>query len=157
MPRAGTAVLALTLAALALPACGDDDDGVSRQDYAKRVNRVCDDVERTLRALDIRGAETSAEVSVLIDEVITKSRAAVDRLKSLERPTGDAREAADRFVDTLDREFETDALPALDDLRAAILSGNRAAAASAADRLGKLENAASDRYARQIGAESCAA
>jgi hypothetical protein len=78
-------------------------------------------------------------------------------LKSLERPTGDAREAADRFVDTLDREFETDALPALDDLRAAIQSGNRAAAANAADRLGKLENAASDRYARQIGAESCAA
>jgi hypothetical protein len=157
MPRAGTAVVALTLAALALPACAGDDDGVSRQDYATRVNKVCDDVERELKELDVRSAKTSAEVSALIGEVITKSRAAVDRLKSLEQPTGDARKAADRFVDTLDREFESEALPALDDLRAAIVSGNRAAAEDAAGRLDKLENAASDRYARQLGADACAA
>jgi hypothetical protein len=151
------AVLALVLAALFLSACGDDDGGVSRQDYAQRVNRVCDEVERQLKELDPTGARTVTDVTALIDDVITKSRAAIDRLKSLERPTGDARKAADRFVETLDREFERDALPALADLKGAILTGNRAAAVDAADRLSKLENAASDRYARQLGADSCAA
>jgi len=155
-PR-GTAVLALVLAALIPAACGGDDDGVSRDVYAKRVNKVCDDAERQLRKLDIGSAETSAEVGALIDDVIAKSRAAVDRLKALERPSGDAGDTADRFVATLEREFAGDALPALDDLKAAIRSGDRGAAADAAERLSELENTESDRFARQLGAEACAA
>jgi hypothetical protein len=155
-PR-GTAVLALVLAALIPAGCGDDDDGVSRDGYAKRVNKVCDDAERQLRKLDIGSAETSAEVGALIDDVIAKSRAAIDRLKALERPSGDAGETADRFVATLEGEFAGDALPALDDLKAAIRSGDRGAAADAADRLSELENTESDRFARQLGAEACAA
>ena len=155
-PR-GTAVLALVLAALIPAACGGDEDGVSRDVYAKRVNEVCDDAERQLRKLDIGSAETSAEVGALIDDVIAKSRAAVDRLKALERPSGDAGDTADRFVATLEREFAGDALPALDDLKAAIRSGDRGAAADAAERLSELENTESDRFARQLGAEACAA
>jgi hypothetical protein len=155
-PR-GTAVLALVLAALIPAACGGDEDGVSRGDYAKRVNKVCHDAERGLRKLDIGSAETSAEVGALIDDVIAKSRAAVDRLKGLERPSGDAGDAANRFVATLEREFANEALPALDDLKAAIRSGDRGAAADAADRLSELENTESDRFARQLGADSCAA
>jgi hypothetical protein len=155
-PR-GTAVLALVLAALIPAGCGGDDDGVSRDGYAKRVNKVCDDAERQLRKLDIGSAETSAEVGALIDDVIAKSRAAIDRLKALERPSGDAGETADRFVATLEGEFAGDALPALDDLKAAIRSGDRGAAADAADRLSELENTESDRFARQLGAEACAA
>jgi hypothetical protein len=118
---------------------------------------VCDDAERQLRKLDIGSAETSAEVGALIDDVIAKSRAAIDRLKALERPSGDAGETADRFVATLEGEFAGDALPALDDLKAAIRSGDRGAAADAADRLSELENTESDRFARQLGAEACAA
>ena len=158
MPPGGKAVAALMLAALTLPACaGSDDDGVSRQDYAKQVNRVCDDTERELNELDIQSAKTSAEVTALIDDVIAKSRAAIDRLKGLQRPGGAAGEAADRFVNTLEREFEKDALPALDDLKAAIRSGDRGAAAEAADHLNQLENAESDRFARRLGADACAA
>src|SRR5919109_2707953 len=156
MPRGGTAVLALVLAALILPACGGDD-GVSEEDYAKQVNRVCDDTERELNELDIQSAKTSAEVTALIDDVIAKSRAAIDRLKGLQRPGGAAGEAADRFVNTLEREYEKDALPALDDLKAAIRSGDRGAAADAADHLNQLENAESDRFARRLGADACAA
>jgi hypothetical protein len=156
--RSGTAVLALLLATLALPACGgDDDDGVSREDYAERVDRVCGDAERELRQLNLRGAETRAEITGLIDDVIVKSRAAVDRVKALERPEGDAGETAGRFVDALDREFEQEALPALEDLKNAIRSGDREAAADAAERLNALENAESDRFARELGADSCAA
>jgi hypothetical protein len=153
--RAGTAALAL--AAIVLFACDGDDDGVSRQDYAKRANKVCDRVERELRKLDVGSAETSDEVSALLDQVIARSRAAIDRLKALDPPEGEARKTAERFVGTLEREFEENALPALDDLRAAIISGDRAAAANAAKRLGELENARSDRFARQLGADSCAA
>jgi hypothetical protein len=156
MPRGGTAVLALLLAALALPACGGDD-GISREDYVHQVDRVCDQAERELNELDVRGARTSAEVTSLLDEVIVKSRAAVDRLRALERPGGDAGETAKRFVNTLQREFEDQALPALEDLRRAIRTGDRASAADAADRLSGLENARSDRFARELGADHCAA
>jgi hypothetical protein len=155
--RASAAALALALAAIALPACsGDDDGGVSRQDYAKQLDKICDDAERELQALDLGSAKTAAQVTARLDRVIAKSQAAVDRMKALEPPGGEARKTAERFVNTLEREFEKDALPALDDLRAAIMNGDRAAAADAADRLGKLENAQSDRLARQLGADSCA-
>jgi hypothetical protein len=156
--RGVTAVLALLLATLALPACGgDNNDGVSREDYAERVDRVCDDAERELRQLNLRGAETRAEITGLIDDVIVKSRALVDRVKVLERPEGDAGETAGRFVSALDRELEQEALPALEDLKNAIRSGDREAAADAAERLNALENAESDRFARELGADSCAA
>jgi hypothetical protein len=156
-PRGGTAVVALLLAALVLPACGGDDADVSREDYAERVDKVCDNVERQLRELNVGAADTPADITALIDDVIAKSRAAVNRLKALERPGGEARETADRFVDLLDREFEEKALPALEDLSNAIRSGDRRALADAADRLDGLEDAESDRFARQLGADSCAA
>jgi hypothetical protein len=158
MPLAGKAVVALMLAALVMPACGggDDGDGVSREDYAEQVNEICADVERELTELGIAGAETPAEITALIDDVIAKSRAAVNRLKALDRPSGDSGETADRFVETLERELETEALPALKDLGDAIRTGDREAAAAAAERLTRLENAESDRFARELGADACA-
>ena len=161
MPSAGKGVVALLLAALVLPACGGGDDGdggdrVSREDYAQQVSEVCADVERELSELSIADPETSAEVSDVFDDVIAKSRAALSRLKALERPSGDADETADRFVETLEREFEAEALPALEDLGDAIRSGNREAAANAAERLARLENTESGRLARELGADACA-
>jgi hypothetical protein len=157
MARGGKALLALLLAALALPACDGDDDGVSREAYADRVDKVCDDAERELNELDLRSARTSAEITALIDDVIVKSQAAIDRLRAIERPGGDDGETAERFVDSLQREFEEQVLPALEDLKRAIRTGDRAAAADAAERLSGLEDAESDRFARRLGAASCAA
>jgi hypothetical protein len=159
MRRGGMTVPALVVAALILPACGGDDDGgdVSREDYAERVNKVCDNAERELRELNVGSAETSADVTALIDEVIVKSRAAVDRLKALERPGGEDGETADRFVDTLGREFEEVALPALEDLKQGIRNEDRQTVANAARRLNELETAESDRFARELGADNCAA
>lgn len=162
MPSAGKGVVALLLAALVLPACdggGDDGDGgdrVSREDYAQQVSEVCADVERELSELSIADPETSAEVSDVFDEVIAKSRAALNRLKALERPSGDAGETADRFVETLEREFEAELFPPLEDLGDAIRNGDREAAANAAERLSRLENTESDRFARELGADACA-
>jgi hypothetical protein len=161
MPSAAKGVVALLLAALVLPACGGADDGdggdrVSREDYAQQVSEVCADVERELSELSIARPETSAEVSDLFDDVIAKSRAALSRLRALERPSGDAGETADRFVETLEGEFEAEALPALEDLGDAIRSGNREAAANAAERLARLENTESGRLARELGADACA-
>jgi hypothetical protein len=155
--RGGTAVLAFLLAALALPACGgDNDDGVSREDYAERVERVCDEALRELSQLDPRGAQSRAQITGLIDEVIVRARGAVDRVRALERPEGDAGETAGRFVGALDREFERELRPALEDLKNAIRSGDRVAAADAAERVYALENTESDRFARELGADGCA-
>jgi hypothetical protein len=159
MPLGRKALMGLMLAALVVPACGggEDADGVSREDYAEQVNEVCADVERELGELGSAGAETSAEITELIDDVAAKSRAALDRLMALERPSGDAGATADRFVEALERELETKALPGLEDLSNAIRRGDREAAAEAAEGLTRLENAESDRFARELGADACAA
>jgi hypothetical protein len=148
------ACLAAVLGVVVFAAC-DGDDG-STEEYAKRLDRVCTAVERELRELDSTRVESPGETAALIDEVIAKSRQLPRRVKAIDPPEGDDGEVADRFVRTLEREVENDAVPALEDLRDAVSRGDQAAAARAGDRLRGLDNSKSDRYARELGADACA-
>jgi hypothetical protein len=154
---APTAALALLLPVLALSACGGDDDGGGRtsseQQFAERANKVCNDVERELDQLG--GGDGANDIAKLIDEVIAKSRDAVERLKALERPEGAAGQTAEEFVSALDTEIEDRAVPALEDLRDAVREKDRQAAADAGKRLQELEGAKSDRLAGELGATAC--
>jgi hypothetical protein len=156
MPRRwrGTG-LALIVSVLGLGGCAGDD--ISEEAYAERVNLVCRSIESELNQLARASPESAGETAELIDDVIGKSRAAVTRLKAIERPDGAGREAADRFVTTLERELEQQAIPALEDLRTAVKGQDREAAADAAARLERLERSESDRRARAVGADACAA
>ena len=153
LPSRRTTPLAVLLAALGAAAC----NGVSEETYAEELSKVCTDVERDVRALEARGAATPGQIAALIDDVIAKSREAVDRLAAVERPGGEAGERAERFVTTLEREVEREAIPALADLRDAIKRQDREAAAEAGARLRRLESSKSDRQARELGPEACAA
>ena len=148
-----TTPLAVLLAALGLAAC----NGVSEETYDEEVSRVCADVKRDVGELEGTGAETPDEIAALIDDVIAESREAVDRLAAVERPGGEAGERAERFVATLEREVEREAIPALTDLRDAIKSQDHEGAAEAGARLRRLESSKSDRRARELGADACAA
>jgi hypothetical protein len=159
MRGARTAALLLLLPVLALAACGGDDGGnggsSSEQEFAKKANKVCNDVERELDELGGGNATSANEIAELIDNVIVQSRAAVERLKRIERPEGSAGETAEKFVNTLDDEIEDRAVPALEDLRDAIREEDRQAAADAGKRLQELEGAESDRLASELGATAC--
>jgi len=157
LPKRSAAV-ALLVAALGLAACGDDDGGgdVSKQDFAKQANKVCNDVERELDSLSSANVESADDVAKLIDDVIAKSRQAVDRLKGLDIPEGDAGENAEDFVSTLEVELDDQAIPALEDLKDAVKEGDQAAAAKAGQQLQKLGETKSDRLAKEAGASDCA-
>ena len=159
MRAARTAGLLLLLPVLALAACGGDDGGnggsSSEQQFAERANKVCNDVERQLDELGGGNANSASDVAKLIDNVIVKSRGAVERLKKLELPEGAAGQTAEQFVSTLDEEIEDRAVPALEDLRDAIREKDRDAAADAGKRLQELEGAESDRLASELGATAC--
>jgi hypothetical protein len=147
-----TAALAAALAAVGMAAC----DGVSEEDYAERLNDVCEDVERNVRELDSTRTDTPEEDAALIDDVIAATRRAARRVEAVERPGGDAGEEAEEFVQTLQREVRRQAIPALEDLRDAVMAQDPGAADEAGERLRALEDSASDRQARRLGADACA-
>jgi hypothetical protein len=156
MPRRRRRVaLVVLVLALGLAGCGGDD--VSNETYAKQANEVCTNIERELSELAAATPEGPGESADLIDDVIAKSRNAVVRLKEIERPGGERGEAAERFVSTLEREFKEQAIPALEDLRSAVERQDREAAQEAGARLQRLESSESDRQARAVGADACAA
>src|SRR5215211_3988680 len=123
-----SATIALLLSTLGVVACGGDDSGggVSKEDFAKRANEVCNDVERELNSLSSGNAQNAEDVAKLIDNVIAKSREAVDRLKALE------------------------------DLKDAVKKGDQEAAAKAAQEIQKLSDTKSNELAREAGATDCA-
>ena len=138
--------------ALPLTGCG----GVSKDDYAKKADEVCRDVERRIQEIGRGQVQNAADLSRQIDRVKAAVRDATSRLKGLERPDGEDGDKAKDFVDTLDRELEQEFLPTLDQLARAIRERDNAAARRAAERLQRLQNSRSDRLAAEIGARECA-
>jgi hypothetical protein len=152
-----TAAVALLSTAVALTGCGDGGGGgVSKEEFAKRANRICNQVEREIDRIGGANADTPEEVAALIDQLIAKSRETVARMKKLERPGGDAADTAEQFVSTLGTDVEKEFVPALEDLRDAIEKKDQRAANAAGRRLDKLEGGEADRLAEELGASGCA-
>jgi hypothetical protein len=104
-----------------------------------------------------RNAESPEEIADAVDRVIEASRGAVDDLAELERPEGEAGETAEEFVNATRREIQDKGIPALEDLRDALESDDQGAAQRAAERLQGIETGESNRAARELGADACAA
>jgi hypothetical protein len=145
----------LGLLAFGLAACGgDDDDAPSREEFADRASEICRKAERALADVG-ESATTQEEIVDAVDRVIEESRDAVNQLADLERPEGDAGETADEFVNATRREIEDEGIPALEDLRDALESEDQQAAQEAAQRLQGVNTEASERAARELGADAC--
>ena len=144
----------MLLLAVVLAACGGYDDAPSKADYVKEAEEICADARKRLKNVG-KDATTPEEISDAVDTVIEETRSSVDELKELDVPGGDAGEAADSFVDALESEVEDTGIPALEDLRDALEDGDRKAAQRAAEKLQEIESSASDRFARELGANDC--
>jgi hypothetical protein len=152
-------LLLILLALLAASCNGDDDaasqaDAPSREEFAARANEICREAERSLENV-AEGAESPQDIAEAIDEVIEESRSTVSELADLERPEGEAGEAAARFLDAARTEIQDEGIPALERLRDAVESEDREAIGEAAQRLQGIDSSASNRTARAIGANDC--
>jgi hypothetical protein len=152
------ALVLLCALACGLAACGgDDDDGSapSKQEFADRANEICRDASKALDDVG-ENAESPEEIADAVDRVIAKSREAMDDLSNLERPEGDAGKTAEEFVNATRSEIQDKGIPALEDLRDAIKSGDQAAAQEAAQKLQGISTEGSRKAATELGATECA-
>ena len=152
MSRTLFVVALLCSSVIAATGCG----GTSKEDFAKDADEICKDVEKKIQKIGGGGTSSAQQAGQQIDQVKKESRDGVDRLRDLDKPSGDDGETADKFIDTLDRELNGQAIPALEELQAAVQAKDRKKAASALQKLQSLENSQSDKYARELGAKDCA-
>ena len=148
------APLLLTLLAFTVASCGGDD-APSREDFAERASEICRETEEALENVG-QDAESPEDIANAVDQVIEESRNAVDELADLERPEGDAGETAETFVNATRTEIEEKGIPALEDLRDALADGNQQAAQEAAQELQSIDSEASNKAAKDLGADECA-
>jgi hypothetical protein len=151
------APILLSLLAFAIVSCGDDDDdgAPSQADFAQRANEICRQAEASLEKVG-ENAETPQDIVEAVDRVIEESRDAVDQLADLDRPEGQAGQRAEEFVEATRKEIEDQGIPALEDLRQAIESGDQKAVEEAAASLQNVDSSGSNTAAREIGAGECA-
>ena len=149
------APILLGLLAFTIASCGGGDGGPSREEFAERANEICRQAEQSLENVG-QEAESPAEIANAVDRVIEESRNAVDELADLERPEGDAGETAETFVNATRTEIEEKGIPALEDLRDALAEGDQQAAQEAAQELQSIDSDASNKAAKDLGADECA-
>jgi hypothetical protein len=156
MNRFAAAPLALILLVSGLVACGGGGgDAPSKADFAASADEVCKSAEKALQDVG-QNASSPDEIAAAVDKVIAETQKSVDKLKDLERPDGDAGEAADKFVNALQSDIEGKGIPALKALRDALKANDQQAAQKAAQQLQAIETTNSDKLAREIGAKGCA-
>jgi hypothetical protein len=142
------------LLALVPVACGGGSDAPSKEEFVKNAEQICADAAKQLN--DLGKANTPNEVADQLDKVIDETQKSVDDLTDLERPEGDAGEAAKKFVDALESDIEDKGIPALEKLRDAIKDKDTQAAQQAYQELAAIETTDSDKLAKELGANGCA-
>jgi hypothetical protein len=146
-------LLLLALAPALLLAC-NGDDAPSRQEFADEAEKICTQAQEELRDIG-SGAESPEELAGLVDDVVERVQQSVDELGDLERPEGEAGEAAERFVNAVERDLEDRGIPALEEFRDAIEASDRQAAEQALEKLQAIDESDTDELAREVGAPNC--
>jgi hypothetical protein len=155
MNRFSAMPLIPVLFVLSFSACGGgDDDAPSRDEFAEQAEKICRNAEQQLDDI-AQDATSPDEIADAVDEVIKQSQASLDDLRELDRPDGDAGEAAERFVNALGTDIEDKGIPALEELRDAVRDEDQEAAAAAAQKLQQIETSDTDKLAKEIGATDC--
>lgn len=149
------APILFSVLAFAVASCGGGDDAPSQEEFADRANEICREAEQAFDNVG-ENAETPQDIIDAVNRVIEDTRGVVDELADLERPEGEAGQAAEEFVETTRSDVEDQGIPALEELRDAIETGDQQAVTEAAQRLQQVDSENSDRAARRVGADQCA-
>jgi hypothetical protein len=150
--------LAILAVSVGLVACGGDDDSSSsapsKAEFARNAEQICKNTEKQLETIG-QDASNPDEVANAIDKVIDEAQKAADDLVALERPEGDAGRTAEQFSEGFKSELNSQIVPALEDLQAALKKKDVEAVQAAAKKLQELETSKSDKAARDLGATAC--
>ena len=141
------------LAALAFAGCGGDD-GPSLADFAKDAEKVCDDGEKKLDAVET--PQDVAAVPKFTEDVKKVANEVSDDMGALDTPSGDDGDKAGEFVDSFQADISDTLLPKLDEIKQTAEGGDEKATAAALREIGELDTDKTDKLARDIGADSCA-
>jgi formate dehydrogenase maturation protein FdhE len=149
-----TAVVAATV--LLLAGCGGGSDAPSRAEYARNAERLCTQLEQQVNEAESGSPSSAAEIGAYADRVARALSRGVQALDNVRRPEGEDGVKAKAYVDELRRQVDTEARPALRDLKAAAARGDKAGVQAAVQRLRTVDSSKLDRLARAVGAEGCA-
>ena len=144
---------ALLVSAFTLAACGG---GVSKEDYAQDLDEVCSDIEETTQRIGESQVDNPAELSAQLNEIREAIRDGIERMKDIERPDGEDGDKAEEYVTKLEETLNTQVLPALDDLEAAVKAKDQDKIRAAATRLQGVDEQETDQLAEDLGADECA-
>jgi hypothetical protein len=150
----GLAVLAL-IAAGAVAGCGGSDSS-SKQDFAEKADKICTDVQARVTSLSKANPQSRADLLRYIDQLKAAANDGVQRLKELDPPEGDTGTTARQFTSTLERQYQDEVVPALNDLHQAVQDRDKKGLKTAAKKLSSVDDAQSNRLATQLGAKKCA-
>jgi hypothetical protein len=143
--------LTLTACLLMLPACGGDDGAPSKADFIEEADAICAEASEKSQQIALAGFEnpenpTGAEVLAIFERIIPIQRRAVEDVRALEKPEGDADEI-DAFLEQSEA--------ALDDA-AEISSPREAMAALESSDTPRDPFYEANRAAKRYGFEDCA-
>ncbi len=144
-----TAVLCAALAA----GCG----GPSKEEYAKKANTVCSQIQKDLQSVSQGGqSSNAAEINRRTDQAVNAFAMGVKRIKDLDRPGGEAGEQAEQFTEAFERFLNRDYRPGVKRLQKAVSRRDRQAIRAAALGLRNINTQEVNRLAGQLGVSECA-
>jgi Tfp pilus assembly protein PilP len=149
-------VLLAVLAAAVAMGCGGGGS-TSKHDFADKADQICADVSKRVAQLNQASPRSVAELTNFIEQLKKTEKDGIVRLQALDLPKGQAGTTAKQFTDALDREFNEQVLPALNQVERAVRKKDRKALKAASKRLQKAQKEKkSTLLAAQLGASRCA-
>ena len=153
--RASWLVALAVIAAGVVAGCGGSDSP-SNQGYADKADKVCADTQARVASLSKSNPRSRAELLRYIEQLKVTANDGVKRLKALDPPSGDAGKTATQFTDLLERQYQDEVVPALDQLHQAVVDRNKKALKAASNKLNAINDTESNRLATKLGAKGCA-
>jgi hypothetical protein len=147
-------LLVAVVASIGLAACGSDDDGPSREDFAADVNKVCADVKKAGEDLQKSSPSSLAEIGQFTDKAKKQINDAVAQLDEIETPSGDDGDKAQEFVDAVKANSE-EFNKGLDELKKAAEANDAKGVQAAGEKISAIDSSKSDQLAKDIGAKTC--
>ncbi len=157
MTRTATLILALFSLGTGLTACGGgDDNGVTKKQFANKADAICKGFTEKLHSIG-QGVDSAEKGAAAMDKGIDAANTALDDLKALDVPEGDAGETAEKFQEGFEQDVNDVMIPAFEDARDAFKENDIPAAQEASQRLQELgEKNKSGKFASDLGATECA-
>ncbi len=146
------ACLALLCAAV-VAGCG----GPSKEEYAEQANGICSQIQKDLQAVS-QGGQTNdpKEINQRTDQAVDAFSTGVNKIKGLDKPSGDAGEQAEQFEQAFEKFLEEDYQPGVEKLQKAVTSRDREQIRTAALELRNINTQDVNRLAGDLGVTECA-